>query len=235
MFDIGWSELLVIGVVALIVVGPQDLPGMFRTLGRFTAKARGMARDFQRAMNEAADEAGVKDVTRDLKNATSAKSLGLDALNRAADSFEKWDPGKPATKPRPDPDAPTASETATKALRAERDAAMKRAQDNTAADLARKAEAKTAPAATDAAAPRENGSAARESKAGRTATGRKAPVSRSSSVRTPGTKAGSAAGAKAPARKAAPKAETPARSAAKRVEAGAETAPRTPATDKAGD
>ena len=55
MFDVGWSELLVIGIVALIVVGPRDLPGMFRALGRFTAKARGMAREFQRAMEAAAD------------------------------------------------------------------------------------------------------------------------------------------------------------------------------------
>ena len=54
MLDIGWSELLVIGVVALIVVGPKDLPVMFRTLGRFTAKARSMAREFQRAMDDAA-------------------------------------------------------------------------------------------------------------------------------------------------------------------------------------
>jgi len=44
-FDMGMSELLVIGVVALIVVGPKDLPGMFRTLGRFTARAKSMARE----------------------------------------------------------------------------------------------------------------------------------------------------------------------------------------------
>lgn len=102
MFDIGFMELLVIGVVALIVVGPKDLPGMFRTLGRFTAKARGMAREFQRAMNDAADQSGMKEAAGTLKGATSPKSMGLDTLNKAADSFEKWEPGKPA-KPKGKP------------------------------------------------------------------------------------------------------------------------------------
>ena len=99
MFDIGWTELLVIGVVALIVIGPKDLPDMFRTLGRFTTKARSMARDFQRAMESAADEAGVKDVAKDLKDITSARSMGLDAVKNAATKFEKWDPLKPTPKP----------------------------------------------------------------------------------------------------------------------------------------
>jgi sec-independent protein translocase protein TatB len=99
MFDIGWTELMVIGVVALVVIGPKDLPDMFRTMGRFTAKARSMARDFQRAMEAAADEAGVKDVAKDLKNVTSARSMGLDAVKNAASKFEKWDPMKPAPKP----------------------------------------------------------------------------------------------------------------------------------------
>jgi len=103
MFDIGWTELMVIGVVALIVIGPKDLPEMFRTLGRFTAKARGMARDFSRAMESAADEAGVKDITKDLKNVTSAKSMGLDAVKGAASKFEAWDPMK-AAKPIPKTD-----------------------------------------------------------------------------------------------------------------------------------
>jgi sec-independent protein translocase protein TatB len=96
MFDIGWSELLIIGVVALIVIGPRDLPEMFRQLGRFTAKLRTMARDFQRTMEAAADEAGVKDVAKDLKSVANPKSLGIDAVRDAATKFEKWDPLKPA-------------------------------------------------------------------------------------------------------------------------------------------
>jgi len=98
MFDIGWTELVVIGVVALIVIGPKDLPGLFRTLGRFTAKARSMAREFQRAMESAADDTGIKDVAKDLKDVTSARSLGLDAVKDAARKFEAWDPMK-GTKP----------------------------------------------------------------------------------------------------------------------------------------
>ncbi|QCO54922.1 twin-arginine translocase subunit TatB [Pseudorhodobacter turbinis] len=109
MFDIGWTELMVIGIVALIVIGPKDLPEMFRTLGRFTAKAKGMAREFSRAMETAADEAGVKDVAADLRKATSAKSMGLDAVKDAAGKFESWDPMKSskASAAKPDPAAPT--------------------------------------------------------------------------------------------------------------------------------
>ena len=96
MLDIGMSELFVIGVVALVVIGPKDLPQMFRTVGRFTGKARSMARDFQRAMDNAADQTGVKDVARDLKTATSAKEMGLGGLQDAAKKFEAWDPMKSA-------------------------------------------------------------------------------------------------------------------------------------------
>lgn len=99
MFDFNWPELLIIATVALIVIGPEDLPQMFRQLGRFTAKLREMSREFSRAMEQAAKETGVKDVAKDLKAATSAKSLGLDAVKDAADRFEKWDPIKNAAKP----------------------------------------------------------------------------------------------------------------------------------------
>lgn len=114
MFDIGWTELVIIGVVALIVIGPRDLPEMFRTLGRFTAKARSMSREFSRAMEEAAKASGVADVAKDLKNAASPRSMGLDAVKDAASKFEKWDPLKkatPAKAPAPNIAAPPAPAT----------------------------------------------------------------------------------------------------------------------------
>ena len=99
MFDFNWPELLIIATVALIVIGPEDLPHMFRQLGRFTSKLRQMSREFSRAMEQAAKDTGVKDVVKDLKASTSSSALGLDAVKNAADRFEKWDPLKNAAKP----------------------------------------------------------------------------------------------------------------------------------------
>jgi sec-independent protein translocase protein TatB len=117
--DLSWSELLVVGIVALIIIGPKDLPGMFRELGRFTAKIRAMGREFSRAMEQAAKESGVKDVADDLKTMTSPKAMGLDAVRSAADKFEKWDPLKNSAKPTkpltppPMPATPAATASAT--------------------------------------------------------------------------------------------------------------------------
>lgn len=137
MFDIGFTELLVIGVVALIVVGPKDLPGMFRTLGRFTARARQMGREFSQAMNDAADQSGAKDIADTFKSATSPKAMGLDALNKAADGFEKWDPAK-ALQDTKDADA---------AVKAQEAKVNKPEMDDARAEAARKIHEATAKSA----------------------------------------------------------------------------------------
>jgi sec-independent protein translocase protein TatB len=62
MFDIGWTELLLIAVVAIVVIGPKDLPRAMRSVGQWTTKVKRMAGDFQRQFNEAVREAELDDV-----------------------------------------------------------------------------------------------------------------------------------------------------------------------------
>ena len=76
MFDLGLTELLLIGIVALIIVGPKDLPVLFRRVGEFVGRMKGMAREFTSAMNDAADEAGVKDVAKTMRAATNPIKTG---------------------------------------------------------------------------------------------------------------------------------------------------------------
>jgi sec-independent protein translocase protein TatB len=83
MFDISWSEFLLIGVVALIVIGPKELPAVMRTMGQWTRKVRGMASEFQNQFHEAMREAEMADLkkevdtmARDVKDSVT----GLDPL-----------------------------------------------------------------------------------------------------------------------------------------------------------
>ena len=82
MLDIGWMELLVVGALALIVVGPRDLPHLLRTVGQTVGKVKRMAREFQRSMEDAAREADVANFKelRDLKKDIG----GLDIRKQAA-------------------------------------------------------------------------------------------------------------------------------------------------------
>jgi sec-independent protein translocase protein TatB len=64
MFDIGWSEFLVIAVVALLVIGPKELPGVLRMVGQWMGKARKMAAEFQGQFQEAMREAEMADLKK---------------------------------------------------------------------------------------------------------------------------------------------------------------------------
>ena len=76
MFDIGWSELVVIAVVALIAIGPKELPAVLRTVGQYMGKIRRMASEFQGQFQEAMREAEMADIKRHVDDiADSAKGL----------------------------------------------------------------------------------------------------------------------------------------------------------------
>jgi sec-independent protein translocase protein TatB len=66
MFDISWSEFLLIGIVALVVIGPKELPGVMRTLGKWTRKVRGMAGEFQNQFQEAMRESEMADLKKEV-------------------------------------------------------------------------------------------------------------------------------------------------------------------------
>lgn len=66
MFDLGWSEILVIAVVGILVVGPKDLPRLMKTIGEWVAKARRMASHFQSGVDEMIRQAELEDLRKDL-------------------------------------------------------------------------------------------------------------------------------------------------------------------------
>src|SRR5882672_2942682 len=71
MFDISWNELLVIAAVALVVIGPKDLPKVLRQLTQWIKKARELAADFQRNVDEMMREADLSDLKNQIEKATS--------------------------------------------------------------------------------------------------------------------------------------------------------------------
>ena len=81
MFDLGWFELAVVGAVLLVVVGPKDLPRVLRTVGVWTGKARRMARDFQKALDQYAKEAELDDVKKAVETPLKAKKAVTAAID----------------------------------------------------------------------------------------------------------------------------------------------------------
>src|SRR6516162_5074387 len=74
MFDIGWSEFVLIAVVALIAIGPKELPGVLRTVGQWMTKARRMAAEFQSQFQEAMREAEMADLKKSFDEVREAAS-----------------------------------------------------------------------------------------------------------------------------------------------------------------
>ena len=83
MLEVGWSELLVIAIVMIVVVGPKDLPKMLRTFATFAKKARGMANDFQSQFTDAMRDADLDDVRK-----TIADVRSLNPKNALKDAFD---------------------------------------------------------------------------------------------------------------------------------------------------
>jgi sec-independent protein translocase protein TatB len=109
MFDIGWSEILVIAVVAIVVVGPKELPRMLRSFGKTMGTVRRMSNDFKRQFDEALREAergaGLEDTKKQLQAATKPLSdirKDFDATMRQSTSAAPKAspaPEKPAAEP----------------------------------------------------------------------------------------------------------------------------------------
>ncbi|PJG56710.1 twin-arginine translocase subunit TatB [Bradyrhizobium forestalis] len=123
MFDIGWSELVLIGVVALIAIGPKELPGVLRMVGQWMGKARKMAAEFQGQFQEAMREAEMADLKKsfdEVKEAATgfnpltslqkdvSDALRVDALDKPAET-----PAATAVEPPVTPTTPEAPPPAT--------------------------------------------------------------------------------------------------------------------------
>ncbi|WP_150524558.1 Sec-independent protein translocase protein TatB [Roseibium sediminis] len=100
MFDIGWTELLVIACVAIIVVGPKDLPKMLRTLGQTMGKMRKLSREFQSTFNDALREAEQQADIADMKKQVEAVG-NFNPLGDLKKSIEEDFKGKSAAASKP--------------------------------------------------------------------------------------------------------------------------------------
>ena len=118
MFDIGWGELIVIGIVALIAIGPKELPAVLRTVGQWMAKVRRMASEFQDQFREAMREAEMTDLKKQVDEMTSTAgsytnfdplgSVSKEIENAVGDAPTLDDkPSEPAAEPKPAEVPPT--------------------------------------------------------------------------------------------------------------------------------
>jgi sec-independent protein translocase protein TatB len=113
-FGFGYTEMFVVAVVAIIVIGPKDLPRVLRAFGKTVAKMRGMAREFQGHLDSAMKEAGIDEVKKEfdnIKNSTNiiepVKKTVVDESKKQEDEFKKlFGEVPPADAPKPVAEAP---------------------------------------------------------------------------------------------------------------------------------
>ena len=95
MFDIAWSEMVLIGAVALVVIGPKDLPKALRTVGQTVARVRRMASEFQGQFNEAMREAELADLKKQVEDVGGSVSNSLNTDFKPIDSLKDFETPKP--------------------------------------------------------------------------------------------------------------------------------------------
>ena len=88
MFDIAWSELALIGGVALLVIGPKDLPKVMRSMGRWTRKARLLAGEFQRNLDDMMRESELDEVKKQMQSVSNAASESRADLEKHLIDFD---------------------------------------------------------------------------------------------------------------------------------------------------
>jgi sec-independent protein translocase protein TatB len=112
MFDFAWSEIAVIAVVALVVIGPKDLPKVLRTVGTWVGKARAIAREFQGSLDQMIREAELEEVRQQVEQA--AKVDMSEAIERTIDPAGdlKRTLAEPASELAPPPATPPAIDAA---------------------------------------------------------------------------------------------------------------------------
>jgi sec-independent protein translocase protein TatB len=113
MFEVGWTEMLVIAIVMIVIVGPKDLPNMLRTFGRMTTKLRGMANDFRKQFDEALKEAELDDVKKSVDSLRGLNPMTevrkqLNPFEKAAADLRSGVEQTMKPKPAPPPEAESA-------------------------------------------------------------------------------------------------------------------------------
>jgi sec-independent protein translocase protein TatB len=102
MFDLGWGKIVIIAVIALVVIGPKELPAVLRTVGQWMGKIRRMAAEFQGQFQEAMREAEMADLKKSIDaitDATRGIGSGFDPLSSVSKDIESSFQEKPTETP----------------------------------------------------------------------------------------------------------------------------------------